>query len=203
MVVAAGSVYGDRTLVYVICSAQVPIKYGFPTNLEAADRSVLGHASVFGANGYVAGLVLGANAPKPAVARKFTVTKGYQSSFVNAGNIRSAANAGWKIGRAKIRRGGKAERAYGVYVTIEGIKYAWYMRKDLFENPTMKTDMGKLGIQQVSGDKDYVWGARYPTPPSAKFTAVGTQGRKTLTTMIDPSKSNSLPSGWRMVGEKV
>lgn len=200
---AAGDVYGKRTLVYVIVSPQIPIKYGFPTNLEASDRTALGHASVFGAGGYVPGLVLGANAPKPAVARRFTVGKGYQSSFINAGNYQSAANAGWSISRAKIRRGGKTPKMTAVYVTIGTIKYAWLMHDRLLNNSTIKADMARLGIKKASGEKDLVWGARYPTPPTAQFTATGTQGRKTISTMIDPSKADSLPTGWSMVAEKV
>jgi hypothetical protein len=200
---AAGDVYGKRTLVYVVVSPQIPIKYGFPTNLEAGDRIALGHASAIGAGGYVSGIVFGANAPKPATARRFTVGKGYQSSFINAGNYQTAAQAGWSIGRAKIRRGGKTPKMQAVYVTIGTIKYAWLMHERLLNNSTMKADMSKLGIKLAKGEKDLVWGARYPTPPTAQFTATGTQGRRTISTQIDPSKADSLPNGWSMVSEKV
>jgi hypothetical protein len=200
---AAGDVYGKRTLVYVIVSPQIPIKYGFPTNMEASDRQALGHASAIGAGGYVSGIVFGANAPKPATARRFTASKGYQSSFINAGNYQTAAQAGWSIGRAKIRRGGKTPKMVAVYVTIGTIKYAWLMHKRLYENSTLKADMAKLGIKLAGGEKDLVWGARYPTPPTAQYRAVGTQGVKTLSTQFDPSKADNLPTGWSIVSEKV
>lgn len=203
------SPYGTRDLVAVTPFGTATFKYGFRTNTLAADRTTLGQVAAVVNGDYIAGLVLGANSPKPATATKFKAASGSESSFCSAEAIDDARAAGWQV-RIPPRKVAKPGTKYTktVYVTVGALdgdgnptgpqfKYGWRMPLFLFSSIT-PSDLTALGIKQAtSGDTDIVFGANYPKPPRASLIttpASGAQSRKT--TFVDPNKLDSLPAGW-------
>ncbi len=184
--------YDSKRLVYVVPYVGSTIKFGFLTNIDSAQSTQLGHTAVTGT--YPSGFCLGANSPKPARASK-QLASGTVSSFINAGSVTTARSQGWRIGKARQRRGGKRPKSVVVYVTIQGIKYAW----NLPDSTVVKMGgITPLGIKQAaSNEKDLVFGASSPTPPKAT-KVVGT-GATTdvVTTFYDPTVT--LPTGWNAV----
>ena len=102
------------------------IKYAFRTTVKETTSTALGHVAVDTSTA-VAGLVFEANHPKPKRASRTTAT-GIESSFIAESSISAAIAAGWNITKAK-SNGRKAVSRFQVpvYVTINGIKYAWAM----------------------------------------------------------------------------
>lgn len=166
-------------------------KYGFLTNIDAADGVVLGHVAKADVTGPI---VFGANSPKPARATKEKAT-GTVSSFIDVLAIPAARSARWSIGKGKNRTGGTNNKVNIVYVTIEGIKYAWPLPKLTQSN---LGDISVLGIKLATAeDKDLVFGAKTPKPPRA--TKRG--GDSSFSTYYDPSVT--LPAGWRSTNSKT
>lgn len=190
------SIYGAKQLVWVTPFTGSTIKYGFMTNADTGTRTALAHVEVTGA--YPTGLVIGANAPKPPRAKKLTAT-GTESSFCDAEGVAAARAAGWRISRGKIRIGASGSKSKTVYVTHEGNKLAWKMPNFLHANIT--GDLVGLGIAlATSADKDLVFGARFPVLPRVgKISATFNK----YTTFCDPSKLDSLPTGWSSVRASV
>lgn len=170
------------------------IRYGFMTNVKPSIRTELGQVKVDRSRADATlNLVIGANAPKPAQARKYDVaSQGTVSSFVDAGKI-GRLPAGWTVSRPKVRRGRTSQKTLAVYITIRGIKYAWRIPKRTWQR--LGANAAKLGIKQASSnDKDLVFGASFPVPPTV--AAILGDG-KGISTFCDPSKIDSLPTGWR------
>ena len=215
--------YGSRTLRCVQAIAGTSFKYGFYTNLERTDDFVALGQTLGIINGdYAPGLVIGANAPRPAKVQIYRSTVrasttssggnaagGFDSSYCGADSFNTAKAAGWKITKMPRRRlGSTSARSVAVYVKIATvgigtgtlIKYAWRLHKGTWDRIT-SGDRDALGLNQAtSDDKDLVWGARYPELPRARFIAVQSSGTlQSISTMVDPSKINSLPSGWTAV----
>lgn len=183
-----------KRIVYVTPFQGSTIKYGFGTNIDEAQGTALGHTALT-ANAPT-GYVFGANSPKPARASKRYAT-GTVSSFVDAEKIPAARAADWKIGTAYLRRGGDSGRSKTVYVTIQGIKYAWQIPDD---TASRIGTLENLGIRVATGaETDLVFGATTPKPPRAK-KAIGGEGENQtiLSTFYDPS--NALPAGWTASG---
>lgn len=192
-------IYGSRDLSWVQPFTGSTIKYGFHTNADAGTRAALGHTAITGAN--PPGLVLGANAPKPARGSRLRAT-GVESSFVSAGSIAAARAAGWKIKPGKVRIGASSAKSKTVYVTAEGNKIAWRMPQFLYSKITAG-DRTALGIiDATSADLDLVYGARYPILPRVQFAAIPAEGAaSSYTTFCDPQRVDNLPNGW--VGVRV
>lgn len=162
--------------------------YGFATNVDAADGAVLGHVEKDAITGPV---VWRANMPKPARASKQKAT-GVSSSFVSWDAISAARAAGWRVGKAKLRTGSESTLTKTVYVTVEGIKYAWRMPNTTATN---LGDIAALGIKVATpADRDLVFGASLPKPPRAKKVVSGS----VVSTFYDPS--TTLPAGFSVVG---
>ena len=190
------NVYGNRDLVHVVPFTGSTIKYGFMTNVDAGTRTALGHTAVTGA--YPAGLVIGANAPKPARASKQSAT-GTESSFISATSITTARAAGWRVRPGKLRIGSSGLKSKTVYVTVDGNKIAWKMPTRLYTR-LGADDRTALGILDASSnDLDLVFGVSYPTIPRVGKTEFGTDGTDTLTTFCDPDSLDNLPAGWASV----
>jgi hypothetical protein len=182
----------DKRKVWVVPFNGSSLKYGFATNVDTAQGTQLGHANVTGQA--LAGLIYGANAPKPARASKRFAT-GTVSSFINAGNVANARTQGWRIGKARIRRGGSTAKAKVVYVTINGVKYAWSLPND---TAAAIGSLQALGIRlATNSDTDLVFGATSPKPPQV-FKVVGND---VISTYCDPSVT--LPAGWSTGAEKI
>lgn len=179
--------YDDRYKVSVVPFNGSTIRYGFLTNIDAADGATLGHQD---ANAAVAGLVFGANSPKPARASRKRAT-GTTSSFIDWNSIPAARAAGWSTGKASIRRGGTTAKSRVVAVTFNGITYAWNMPLDTYNN-IGAADRQTLGVRDTdTNDTDLVFGADSPKPPKAIFDA----GEDSYSTYYDPT-NGSLPEGW-------
>lgn len=184
---------GPKRLVAVTPFQGSPIKYGFHTNIDQAQSTQLGHAPV---NTFAAGFVFGANAPKPARARK-KFASGVVSSFISAGSVASARSQNWTIGKGRYRTGGSTPKGKTVYVTIGGVKYGWIMPNSTAQR--MGGSLASLGIREAqSTDKDIVFGASYPKPPQASRSVNSASGTSTLRTFYDPSVT--LPAGWKASG---
>ncbi|NJR41149.1 MAG: hypothetical protein HC781_22785 [Leptolyngbyaceae cyanobacterium CSU_1_4] len=186
---------GAKRVVAVVPFNGSPLRYGFATNIDQAQSTQLGHAPV---NNFASGFIFGANAPKPARARK-RFASGIVSSFISAPSVLAARTAGWSIGKGKYRTGGTTPKGKTVYVTIAGIKYGWVMPNTTAQR--IGGSLAQLGIREAqSTDKDIVFGASYPKPPTASRAIASSGGSSTLTTFYDPSVT--LPAGWRGSGQQ-
>lgn len=180
--------YDDRRPVSVVPFNGSTIRYGFLTNIDPGDGTILGHQDANDSSQQ--GLVFGANAPKPARASRKRAT-GTSSSFIDWNAIAAARTQGWSVGKASIRRGGTTARGRVVAVTFQGVTYAWNMPLDTYNN-IGAADRSALGVRDTDpNDTDLVFGARSPKPPKAIFDA----GEDTYTTFYDPTGGN-LPDGW-------
>lgn len=182
--------YDSKRIVYVTPFQGSPVRYGFGTNIDAAQSAQLGHTALSGQAPQ--GYVFGANSPKPARASRQLAT-GTVSSFINAGNVVAARNQGWSVGRAKLRRGSATTKTIAVYITINGVKYAWLMPRDTRQR--IGGQLTSLGIRiATTQDTDLVFGANFPKPPRAIRTIGTGQTADRISTFYDPS--NNLPEGW-------
>jgi hypothetical protein len=167
---------GPKRMVAVVPFMGSSLKYGFHTNIDQAQSTQLGHAPVNTRS--VPGFIYGANAPKPARARK-RFASGVVSSF-------------WSVGKGRFRTGGNTPKGKVVYVTISGVKYGWVMPNTTAQR--MGGSLAQLGIRtSTSQDKDIVFGASYPTPPKASRPMAGGTG-SVISTFYDSSVN--LPPGW-------
>jgi hypothetical protein len=151
-----------------------------------------------------AGLIVGANAPKPGRASKvYTAT--ISSGFYDIAQIPALKAADWKIvSRPFIRRGKPTKLAQAVVINHQGIKYAWMMPKETY-NSIGQGNLTALGITNTDqNDKNLVWGAAFPKLPRASFIDnTGSGGvNKTLSTFVDPTKVDDLPPGWAVTGKE-
>jgi hypothetical protein len=178
---------GPKRLVAVVPFLGSPLKYGFSTNIDQAQSTQLGQVAV---NNLAPGYIYGANAPKPARARK-RFASGVVSSFISAGSVASARSQGWSVGKGHFRTGGSTPKGKVVYVTMAGVKYGWVMPNTTAQR--IGGSLAQLGIKiATSADKDIVFGASYPTPPKASRAIAATGS--IVSTFYDPSIS--LPAGW-------
>lgn len=191
-----GDRYGARTLVWVVPYTGSTVKYGFQTNADAATQTALGHTAV--PADYPAGLVIGANAPKPPRATRKRTT-GTDSSYCSAGAVTTARAAGWRVSPGKVRNGSSSARSKAVYVTVDGNKIAWKMPLTTYN--AIGADRTALGILDATATMlDLVFGVRYPKLPRVGiFQAGGSDGGNQISTFCDPQSLDDLPAGWTPV----
>lgn len=166
-------------------------KYGFRTTVKEATSTILGH-QVLEASTPVTGLLLKANSPKPRRASRRTAT-GLESSYIAPSAVSAAISAGFNITKARPNgRKSVSQFQVPVYVTVNGVKYAWGMRK------TQKTKLGDnfaaLGIKLATGaEQDLVFGASFPKPPRVR-SLTQQKGKADLisNTFYDPSNESQL-----------
>lgn len=188
--------YETREAVYVTPFTGSTIKYGFLTNTKEAEQTALGQTTIDFTAALPTGLCFGANAPKPGRASKVTATQSVSSyySIAKAGTLKAD---GWRLSRPFIRRGGITSKTVGVYVTLNGIKYAWMMPTETYNK--IESDLAGLGIELAdANDKDLVWGASSPKPPKGSKVV----DTNIISTFVDPTKANSLPTGWSLSGKE-
>ena len=193
--------YLKRTLVHVLPFTGAGIAFGFNSASTDTQKVDLGQVAVDLA-APPAGLVIGANAPKPGRAGK-KLADGSVSSYFDIAKASTLKAAGWKIiSMPTIRRGKNQILAKAVVITFGGIKYAWNMPNDT--HAAIGADLGGLGITLADPkDKNLVWGATYPKLPRAqKLLSSGTGGGNIISTYVDPSKMDSLPAGWSASGKE-
>ncbi|NER80901.1 MAG: hypothetical protein F6K42_15295 [Leptolyngbya sp. SIO1D8] len=191
--------YDPRRPVYVVPFNASAVRYGFNTNVDAADGVLLGHKNAF--EGTVTGLVFGANAPKPARATRRRAT-GSVSSYCDYAEVAALRGAGWTVGNGRIRRGGSTPRGRVVAVTFNGISYAWVIPNDTFAN--VGADAAALGIRETTtNDFDLVFGANKRSQPPRASTVKGTgDNTNIITTFYDPS-GGVLPDGWSQASSGI
>ena len=118
-------IYDSKREVFVVPFTGAGISYGFLTNVAAAIGTACGHTAV-NRTALPAGLVFGANAPKPGRASRRRAT-GVDSTFYAIGSVASLRTAGYTLTAPTIRRGRPTVASRAVFVTVDGIKYAWRM----------------------------------------------------------------------------
>lgn len=193
----ATNVYQSRRRVYV---EPFPgnIKYGFLTNVAAAVGTSCGHTAV-PADPPV-GLCFGANQPKPGKASKRRVN-GTDSTFYDHSRYGALRTDGWSLTLPRRRRGSNGANSRSVYVTIQGVKYAWKM--PIHTYTSVGAARGDLGIQDATeNDTDLVWGASSPKPDKVSRVVVGADNVDVISTFVDPSRINNLPEGWSAGGNE-
>lgn len=167
------------------------LHYAFKTSIKESESTALGHTALT-ANSPLAGVIYRANAPKPPKATKRLADGSTSTSFIDDGAYISAAAAGWQLIPSK-RSGGrrrKTRRTTVVYVTVNGVKYAWNIRDTLLAKA--QSSLSALGVKVATKDTDCVFGAAFPQPPKVKIFT--TQGAEEITfqTYFDPSNEESL-----------
>jgi hypothetical protein len=166
------------------------ITYAFRTTIKETEGAVLGHAALTAASP-VTGLIFKANSPKPKRASK-TFATGTSSSYISPAAITAAVAAGWDIAKAK-PNGRKSNSRFQivVYVTINGVKYAWAMRKR--QLALLADNLSALGIKKATGNEnDLVFGASFPKPPRIKSVTTSGTGSDAVAqssnTFYDPTQ---------------
>jgi hypothetical protein len=136
-------------------------------------------------------LLFGANSPKPRRASRRTAT-GIESSFIAPSAVAAAVAAGFDIVKAKPNgRKSITQLQIPVYVTVNGVKYAWGMRKA--QKAKLGANFGALGIKEATGqEQDLVFGASFPKPPRARSVTTTKTGSITSETFYDPSNENQV-----------
>lgn len=171
----------SRKLVWVKVSQQLAaIKYAFRSGLRDSEQGRLGQTVLAAGNNDVTGIVIGANAPKPARAAKKTQT-GWEGSFCSYDVIAALKTAGYRITAGKPTRKPRAatNTSRVVYVTLNGIKYAWYATRS-----TVAANTAVVGVKDATGgDNDLIFGAEFPKPPRYKIIVED----DSFSSFIDPS----------------
>lgn len=182
--------YSARTLSYVTVAQGVNIKYGFWSGLKTSLRDNYGQTEII-ASTKVEGLVIGANSPKPYRASTKS-SSGYESSWCSHDKVAALKKAGYQVLSPKVRSASVTKLSKTVYVTINGIKYAWQMPL-----PPSGVDLTALGVKDATAnDNDLVFGASFPKPPRVSKLIQTTDGGGLFSSFCDPSKLSSLPDGW-------
>lgn len=173
-------------LVFVALDAPYAgIKYGFRTTVKESTSTILGHATL-DVSTPVTGLIYKANSPKPRRASRRTAT-GLESSFIAPAAVVAAVAAGFDITKARPNgRKSRSQFQIPVYVTVNGVKYAWGMRKT--QKAKLGANFGALGIKEATGsEQDLVFGASFPKPPRAQSIVTSKDGSISSNTFFDPT----------------
>jgi len=181
--------------------------YVFPTNVDAAARTALGHTVV--PDTVPALAFQGGDSPKPRRAKRLTAD-GWNSSFIAAtpAVITAAKTAGYQVSRREKRQGrlpAAGARATTVYVTVRGIKYAWNCPNETIATITQAT-LTALGVEiaTAADERTLVWGASIPKPAVVTFFNVGGPGNgDNLSTFVAQANEDNLPVGWRIKQPRI
>lgn len=205
-------VYKDRELAVATITpgGGTAMPYGFLTNVDSAEYSVLGVTNP------VAGafVLLGANRPKPTRMMKKESTYTV-SCFASSAQIQSAIVAGWKVAKVGNRYRYSASNVFAgttgpsvslyVPVTVGSltIKYAWKMPRYQAAKMT-ETDRTELGIILPTSDndaRDMIFGLNNLKPSRAN-RKIGTTGSASysLTTFMDDTKTLT---NWKKVSDTL
>ena len=191
---------GQGTLMYV--SLEGIIKYVFASKLKESLRSDFGQTRVTKAFN-VTGAILGANSPSPTKASK-KFPDGYEGSYCSNAQISALRKKRYRITRPKLRVPSASNLSKAVYVTINGVKYAWQMSLPNAEQGSFEELSGPIGITPVdlsADNADLVWGASFPKPARATFVKTEANGDviATFSSFCDDSKHGDpalTDAGW-------
>lgn len=206
-------------LVYVkmYTKGKTVANYAFRTNLEDTSGSVLGHVSALKDGVLLAGIVIGANSPKPFRATKEAGgTKGSESSYISNDKISTARGSGWTISAPRYKSAPISTRSKLVYVETKVgakiINYGWPM-PDYQYAKIGTAGLTALGITLINTTTDIpeqeaFFGVNVPRPGRAsKRTQVTTgQGEAAvtssgglITTFVSDNKADdAIAAGWRV-----
>lgn len=180
---------GSRTLRYVTIAGWEGLKYGFQSGLKDTLRDNFGQTDITAAT-LVAGLVIGANSPKPARAsKKLDATQGYESSFCSSDKIATLKADGYRISRPRpARQGGSRSLGKIVYVNVNSIKYGWFLPAV----PAGFQNLSLFGHKDADANDKVVFGATFPKP--ARYKLVSADGTSSLTSFVEPGNETALLS---------
>lgn len=180
------------------------LKYVFNSKLRSSLYDDFGQLAV-GEGFSVAGAILGANSPRPTRASKRNAPPiGYEGSFCADDKIAALRKKGYRISRGKIRVPSLSDLSSSVYVTINGVKYAWQMSLPATAQGEEAAIMTALGISYADPDTDagdLVWGADFPKPARAAIQRVDGDGNvaASFSTFCDDAKEGDdalIEAGW-------
>ncbi|MEO0884661.1 MAG: hypothetical protein AAFY54_01850 [Cyanobacteria bacterium J06648_10] len=191
-------VYDDKTPSVVTPYNGSTVSYGWPTNIDEADRAALGHQTLAAATGPV---VFGASRPKPARLTRERVS-GDTGSFVDWQSYNSAIAAGWKKSKGALYGPSPYESVKSIRVVAEvatGLSVAWDMRKTQYTR--IQGDLAGLGIEvlNTTNGRNAVVGANSIQGASI-FGAKTREGNDTLSVgYVKRTAVDNLPDGWSAV----
>lgn len=191
-----GSIYGTRDKVAVTPFNGSAINYGFATNMDEGDQSVLGHQKVSAVSGII---IYGSSAPKPGRMSKVKASGETNTSFVDWQSITSAEAADWKLVKGAVRRPklGRSHRSVRVKAEIApNIIKVWDMKLEQF-NKIGTDSAAALGISAyVATDLNSanVISKENKVEGATLFGARSNQGY--TVGFIDYQKADSAPDGW-------
>lgn len=188
-------VYDDKDVSVVTPYNGSTVNYGWQTNIDEADKGVLGHQTLAAVSGPV---VFGASRPKPARLTRTRET-GSTGSFVDWQSFDSAKAAGWKKSKGVVYGPAPYSSTKAIRVVAEvatGLSTSWDMRRSQYER--IQGDLAGLGIEVLTttNGRNAVVGAN-------SFEGVSIFGAKTRINddilsvgYVDRTKVDNLPDGW-------
>lgn len=196
-------VYDDKRTVFVTPFNGATVKYAWPTNIDSADSSVLGHTDISSLTGIA---VAGTSKPKPA---RMTINRatGTTGSFVDHTQYNAAKAAGWK--QSKGYKPGPTPRssAKSIRVVAEvanGLNVAWDMRRTQYD-AIGATDLATMGIAALTEGEGVVGviGANQIFGATI-YGAVKPGVDRTLSVgYVDIAAVDNLPEGWSAVSRNA
>lgn len=183
--------YNPSTNVYVsMAVGGATYKYGFRCRLDSSHYSDLGITALNTVDSPI-GVVFGCNSPKPFRASLKSST-GTESSFISTASIATAKAAGWKVQSSSTRGNRLVGKAASYFVTIDGIKYGFYLTKmPGGELPSLTA----TGVTAATADDVLFYGCSFPKPPKGRLDARG----KNFSTFIAPTKiEDAVTAGWEL-----
>lgn len=186
----------DRDLVFVKPFNGATVSYGFNTQADADDRSILGHIPKASLQGIG---VFGANRPKPARMTKEKTTSS-ASHFADWQSIDSAEAAGWKMSK-KAKAGPvvkTSNRSILVGAEVSGnVDVCWTMTRRQFQRlASVRTALGIRAITQSKANKGVFGASRWYGVEEPKGAASRDALGLISVKYVDQSKLDSLPEGW-------
>lgn len=188
--------YSVRTLVSVKINHQgTELNYGFNSGLKDSLRSDFGQLEITTA--LPKNFCFGANSPKPGRASKKTTT-GIVGSFCADEKRSALRKSGYSVTRKKVRGVQTDGLAPTYYVTIGGIKYAWYLT--YMTGQVLPSDLiTAAGVKKAKADEQgLVFGADFPRPPRYAREVTINGNPEKFTTFIDPEKASTIKD-WKSV----
>lgn len=185
--------YNPSASVYVsMAVGAASYKYGFRCRLDSSHYEALGITLLNTLDSPV-GIVFGCNSPKPFRATKKSTT-GTESSFISTANITTAKAAGWKVQSSRVRGNRLAGKAVSYYVTINGIKYGYYLTKMPGDTPF--PSLTATGATAAGADDALFYGCSFPKPPKGRLDVSG----KGFSTFIAPTKiEDAAAADWEIM----
>jgi hypothetical protein len=177
--------FGTGQVVYV--SYLNGTKYFFRSRLKSSLRDIFGQVAVTDWNSVdVQKAVVAPQFPKPRIGTVQDATEGLENSYV-ANPLPPKFDGSTKRGSKYKSLVLKGRRQRLVYVTINGIKYGWYLNESIPDSA-----LGTLGIKLATeNDTDILLSPDFPKPPRVKNIS---NKVKKWTTFCDPSVIDTLNS---------